>query len=86
MNQEQMTDEQAMQLLSQLCASYKGNLAEHELLQQALGLVGSKVFPVPMPTTEVPVPNKIAKKSKKKSGPKIVKPDFKKGKTGTVAE
>lgn len=80
MNQEQMTDEQAMQLLSQLCASYKGNLAEHELLQQALRLVGVRVFPAPV---TVPVPNKIVKKSKKKSGPKIVKPDFKKGKTET---
>ena len=71
MNQEKMTAEQAMNLLVNVCASYKGNLAEHELLQQALRLVGAKVFPAPVPVEK---------------GPEILKPDFKKDKTETVAE
>ena len=82
MKQEQMTTEQAMNLLVNVCASYKGNLAEHELLQQALRLVGAKVFPAPV--TEASVPKKIT--NAPKSGAKIVKPDFKKGKSETVAE
>ena len=62
MNQEKMTAEQAMNLLVNVCASYKGNLAEHELLQQALKLVGAKVFPAPVP---------VEKESE------TLKPDFK---------
>ena len=73
MNQKQMTDKQAMNLLVQICALYKGNLAEHELLQQALGLVGAKVFPAPMPVEKEP---------------ETLKPDFggDKKETETVAE
>ena len=74
MKQEQMTNEQAMNLLTQVCAAYKGNLAEHQLFQQALKLVGAKVFPVPV--TEASAPGR----------PRVVKPDFKKDKTETVAE
>jgi len=34
-----MTKEQAIQLLEQVCAIYKGTLREHEQLQQALEIV-----------------------------------------------
>ena len=54
MKQEQMTDKQAMDLLANVCASYKGNLAEHQLLQQALTLVGAKVFPASVPIEKEP--------------------------------
>jgi len=37
-----MKFEDAMNLLKQVCAAYKGNLEEHNVLQQALKVVSEK--------------------------------------------
>ena len=72
-----MNEQQAMNLVSEVCAKSNGDLNYHQLVQEALNIVMSKAFPAPVKETSVP--NEIV-------GPKIVKPDFKKDKTETVAE
>jgi len=39
---KEMTLEQALDLLSQVCAQFKGTLQEHQLIQKALQIVAKK--------------------------------------------
>ena len=63
-----------MQLISNVCADFKGTLKDHQLVQEALVVIQNKVFPEPV----------LVEKE-----PETLKPDFdgnKKKKTETVAE
>jgi len=53
----------AVMLITKVCAGYSGNLAEHKLIQEALTIVFSKNVKTPV---QVEVPAKVSKKSKKK--------------------
>lgn len=57
-----MTEQQAINLVSEVCAESNGNLDYHRAVQEALNIVMSKAFPKPVevPTTE----------------PETIKPDF----------
>lgn len=49
-----MTLEQAINLLSQVCAQYKGTLEEHQHLQRALQVVSQPPVAVPEAPAVVP--------------------------------
>ena len=42
-----MTKDQAIKLLSQVCAAFKGTLEDHQMLQEALGAVSKLEEPKP---------------------------------------
>lgn len=50
-----MLEQEAMQLLTNVCAGVQGTLKDHQLIQEALGIIKGKAFPKPTP---VPVPDK----------------------------
>lgn len=54
-----MKYDDAVTLVTKVCSGYNGNLAEHKLIQEALAMLLSK-------PTQVKVPAKVSKKSKKK--------------------
>ena len=69
-----MNEQQAVNLISEVCAKSNGDLNYHQLVQQALKIVMDKAFPVPVPVDKEPG---------------TIKPDFngnKKKKSETVAE
>lgn len=43
-----MNEQEAMQLLTSVCAGYQGNLKDHQAIQQALSIIRNKAFPAPI--------------------------------------
>jgi len=42
-----MSEQEAMQLITNVCAGIQGTLKDHQLIQEALGIIRNKAFPVP---------------------------------------
>ena len=63
-----MNESNAMQLISNVCADFKGTLKDHQLVQEALVVIQNKVFPEPVPVEKEP---------------ETLKPDFDGNKTET---
>ena len=54
MNLNEMTEVDAMQLITKICGDFKGNLVDHQMIQQALNIIRNKAFPVPVEDKDVP--------------------------------
>ena len=52
-----MNKSQAMALISKICAGFKGNLADHQAIQEALKVIQDEVFPVSVQEPETLKPN-----------------------------
>lgn len=61
-----MNEQQAINLISEVCAKSNGDLNYHQLVQEALNIVMSKAFPVPVKELETIKPNFGDDKNKKK--------------------
>jgi hypothetical protein len=70
-----MTNVEAIQLLTNVCAGVQGNLKDHQLIQEALNIIRSLAFPV-----YAPKPKEIVGPTEK---PETIKPDFGKKETET---
>lgn len=61
-----MNKSDAMALIGKVCADFKGNLADHQAIQQALKVIQDEVFPVPTPEVSTLKPDFGDEKSDKK--------------------
>ena len=61
----EMNDKQAFELVAKICADFKGNLADHQAIQEALNIVRNKVFPAPIKEPETIKPDFGGDKKKK---------------------
>jgi hypothetical protein len=48
---KQMDEMQAFKLVSEACKVYKGTAKDHQMLGQALNIIGTRMFDVPKPKT-----------------------------------
>ncbi len=61
-----MNKSDAMVLIGKICADFKGNLADHQAIQQALKVIQDEVFPMPTQEPETIKPDFGDKDKKKK--------------------